>query len=105
MSAIPICMAMLANQAKKVMCQNVKRTRPSIGTPVQILSLATSQKLARDVTPSCGSTARADATNTRSIHGEATLENLAIFSKPRIASTVTTLPTSTTVTTQPRLLG
>ena len=52
MSAMPMCMAMLVNHAKNVTCQNVKRTRPSMGTPVQIFSFATCQKSPAPVTPS-----------------------------------------------------
>ena len=105
MSARPICIAMLQNQAKNITCQMVNRLCPSNGTPVQIVSLATVQKVSSEVTPSCGRTATPQATKTSSSQGAATFEKRAICSNPRIASTVTTAPTSSTVTTQPTLFG
>ncbi|MBA7579380.1 hypothetical protein ES708_21250 [subsurface metagenome] len=104
-SAIPMCMAMLANQAKNITCQSVNFDWPSTGTPVQIFSLATCQKSLNDVHPSVGSTASPAATKTRNIHGEQTLEKCASFSKPKIARLVTTAPTMNTTTIQLMLLG
>ena len=43
-SLMPMCMAILANQAKNITCQKVNLPCPAKGTPVQILSLATAQK-------------------------------------------------------------
>src|SRR6056297_1143100 len=40
-SDIPMCIAIFANQAKNITCQNVNLLWPSAGTPVQILSCAT----------------------------------------------------------------
>ena len=105
MSDIPICMAMFANQAKNITCQKVNCVIPSIGTPVQILSLATGQKSDADCTPSDGRTAMAAAINTRNIHGKLILANRATYSYPAMATTVITLPTRNTVMIQPILVG
>src|SRR5690606_14896330 len=105
MSAIPICMAMLQNHAKKVTCQKVNLLWPSRGTPVQILVSATGQKSDEEVTPSSGRTATAAAIKIMIIQGAARLANLATWSKPNMATTVVTAPTTKTVRTHPTLLG
>ncbi len=104
-SAMPMCIAMLVNQAKNVMCQNEKWARPSSGAPVQIFWFATAQRSPTELTPSWGRTATPHATNTSNIHGAATFENRAICLKPKIASSVTAEPTTSTVTTHPTVFG
>src|SRR6266516_3044527 len=89
MSAIPMCMAMLQNHAKNMMCQKLNLATPCAGTPVQMRSLATRQKSPTDVTPSLGSTATAAATNTMNIHGDATWPAAAISTR----NTTSTQPT------------
>src|SRR5213083_1033705 len=105
MSAIPMCMAMLQNHAKNMMCEKVNLATACAGTPGQMRSLATRQESPTDVPPSLGSTATAAPTNTMNIHGDATWPAEALFWNPRIASAVTAIPTRNTTSTQPTELG
>ncbi len=103
---MPRCMAALASQVKKITCQMLNWDCPSLAAPVQMLSLATSQKFdAPGVIPSFGRTAMAPVTKIRNIQGAATLANLASASNPRMAMVVITVPTPNTVSTHPMLLG
>ena len=70
-SAMPMCIAMLQNQAKNRMCQKPNFDCPSNGTPVHILLCATPQNSLTRVTPNSGNTAMAAAKNTSTIQGAA----------------------------------
>ena len=104
-SAIPICIAMLANHAKNITCQTVNWLCPTSGVPVQIFSFATFQKSEKEVTPNPGRTAMAAEIEIRIIQGEAMFANLDTCSYPSIATTVVINPMMKTPTTQPTLDG
>ena len=79
-SAIPICIAILVNQAKNNICQKVNLLWPGSGTPDHIFSEATSQKLSKELIPSFGITANAAAKKIKIIHGAAMFANLDTYS-------------------------
>ena len=82
-SDIPMCMARLQNQAKKVTCQKVNLVWPGRGSPpVQMVSFATDQKSPTDVTPSSRAATMPKPRKTRTIHGAATLANRATLWYP-----------------------
>src|SRR5690606_20474167 len=105
-SLIPRCMAALANHVKKITCHIVNCDCPGKAVPVHIFSRATSQKLPRLVSmPRRENDETAAARKIKNIQGAATLENLASFSKPRMANIVIIAPTMKTVITHPALDG
>jgi hypothetical protein len=71
---MPMCQAMLQNQAKNMTCQKVNLTWPGWGAPpVQMTVLAMCQKSPTDFSPICRSPIMPKAANTSTIHGAAML--------------------------------
>ena len=69
---MPMCMAMLQNQAKNMTCQKVNFTWPASGAPpVQMSSFAFGQNSPTELIPSWCAATMPKAMNTSTIHGAA----------------------------------
>src|SRR5512136_2881791 len=102
---MPMCTAMLQNQAKNMTCQKVNFTCPGSGSPpFQITVCAACQKSPGEVTPNWRNPTTPKATKTSTIQGTATLANWATNLYPYAATTEISKPTTAALTTQPTLL-
>jgi hypothetical protein len=70
-SPMPMCIAMLQNQAKNMMCQNVNLTWPAIGAPPGSISFRAAHVPPMDVTPYSRRPMTPNARKRRIIHGAA----------------------------------
>ena len=111
-SDMPICIAMLQNQAKNITCQNVNFIWPGKGCPPrQITSSANRQSSPSELTEApvmsmnCRSATSPKARKTSTIQGAAMLATRATMLYPYAATTEINAPTPSTASTQPPLFG
>ena len=105
-SAMPMCMAMLQNQAKNTTCQKVNFTCPASGAPpVHTTACRRGHRPSVESMPSCRRPTRPNATNTSVIHGAAMFATRATKRYPYAATRVIITPMTAHDAIHPRPLG